>query len=102
MTSDPLASVRNLRYKTRPMPYTVTLGQKISDAIGGRIGLGERLGIERLIYNPLTFRNFHRVALYDRPGRDADVSDDVSAGHALSRCWRRQRRIRRRKLLDPA
>ena len=51
------------------MPYTVTIGQKISDAIGGKISrVGEVLGIERLIYNPLTFWNFHRVAKYSAPG----------------------------------
>lgn len=51
------------------MPYTVTFPQRVSDAIGGRISrVGEWLNVDRLIYNPLTFRNFHRVAAYSAPG----------------------------------
>jgi len=51
------------------MAYSVTFPQRVSDAIGGRISrLGEWLGIDSLIYNPLTFRNFHRVAKYSAPG----------------------------------
>ena len=51
------------------MAYTVTFPQWLSDAVGARLSrLGEWLGVERLIYNPLTFRNFHRVAVYSAPG----------------------------------
>lgn len=51
------------------MAYTVTFPQRVSDAIGGRISrLGEWLGVESVIYNPLSFRNFHRVAVYSAPG----------------------------------
>jgi 2-polyprenyl-3-methyl-5-hydroxy-6-metoxy-1,4-benzoquinol methylase len=43
--------------------------QRLSDATGARIShVGEWLGIHWLIYNPLTFRNFHRVALHSAPG----------------------------------
>ncbi len=50
------------------MPYQRTLTQRISDAIGGRISrMGERLDIQYLIYNPLTFWNFQRVALHNAP-----------------------------------
>lgn len=50
------------------MVYKVTLLQRVADAIGVRISwLGEFLRLDNLIYNPLTFRNFHRAAAYSAP-----------------------------------
>ena len=51
------------------MAYDVTFPQRLSDAAGARIShVGEWLGVDWLIYNPLTFRNFHRAALQSAPG----------------------------------
>ena len=52
------------------MPYTRPKSLKrVWYAVGGRISrVGERLGIDWLIYNPIIFRAFHEVALSSAPG----------------------------------
>jgi SAM-dependent methyltransferase len=51
------------------MAYRRTVTQRIADAVGVRISwIGEYFGSARLIYNVLTLRNFHRVAVYSAPG----------------------------------
>src|SRR5262245_45135753 len=67
---DPRVKPVRVRNEARgSMAYVRTFPQRVSDAVGGRLSrLGEWLGIESLIYNPLTFRNFHRVAVHSAPG----------------------------------
>ena len=50
------------------MLYKRTILQHLSDSLGGRISwLGEILKNDLLIYNPLTFKNFHRTAVHNAP-----------------------------------
>lgn len=67
-----------------------TIRSRFDESMGWRLSkIGEKLGVERLIYNGFTFRHFHRVAEHSAPSVIAAVTDllpdlasvvDVGAG----------------------
>lgn len=58
------------------MPYQRTFAQRVSDFLGGKISkIGEATNQDSLIYNPLTFWNFNRMAKYHAPA----VIDSLTA-----------------------